>query len=186
MTVNSSMNLMICRTLLVGALAATAACASGADTPENTSERNFQYAEDGNGELNVLGCKVMTDRDVAAMEYMPHVQTWSFGDLSKLEKPGDVVDNLVTLHQVQRLGMPAQLGLVVLDRWSAVFEIDDVGTEVIRVSGYGEKTSEQSRLVEYVVPFWEGVYETKFITRDAQGATIEEWDMLCEVSFWRR
>ncbi|MCK6546383.1 hypothetical protein L6R52_11085 [Myxococcota bacterium] len=177
----------ICQTtLLLGAFAIAAACSKADEGPASTSERNFQYAEDGNGELNVLGCKVMTEQAVSEMAYMPHVQTWSFGDLSKLEKPGDRVDDLVTLHQVQRLEQPEQLGLVMLDGWSATFELDDAGTEVIRVSGQGEKTSEQPKMVEYVVPFWEGLYETKFVTRDVQGNVTEEWDMLCEVSFWRR
>lgn len=110
-----------------------------------------------------------------------------YGDLSKLQKPGDSLEQVITFHQIYQEGMKEQAGLVKLEGWKVKFDTDRAGKDVLVVAGMGVKHEGAQRYVEFTVPFWEGLYETTVTTRDAPGGSVlERQKMNCEVSFWRR
>lgn len=180
------------RNLAIGiaAILATGAfgCSKTEDPETNGSGRNFKFAEDGNGELNVIGCKLIPTVSLEDMPYMPYIESRMFADLSVLKAPGDKIDNVVVFHQRHATGQPEQLGLVRLTGWSVTFAQDEAGEDILQISGRGELKDGKQRHISYTVPFWEGLYPTQFTARDstADGAVLSEDAMNCEVSFWRR
>lgn len=172
----------------IAAVLATGAfgCSKGEETETNGSGRNFKFAEDGNGELNVIGCKLIPTVALEDMPYMPYIESRMFADLSQLKAPGDKIENVVVFHQRHAPGQPVQLGLVRLQGWSVTFAQDDAGEDILQIAGPGELKDGAKRQISYTVPFWEGLYPTQFTARDAAGAVMSEDAMNCEVSFWRR
>jgi hypothetical protein len=163
---------------------ATLGCSDG-NTPDDDlvePERNILYNEDGNGELNVIGCEFSGTSPGAA--YAVPTQVWMYGDLAQLKNVGDKITETSVLHQLTGPDIPEQLGLHRLDGWTFAFESDDAGEDVLLIEGPGVPVNGERAAVSMTVPFYEGTYQAPVkMTAGEETASIQ---MTCEVSFWRR